>query len=154
SASIGVHGRSLGVCGWFSGGADRSRRVRGTLHGSVAPDPLPIDGPRATRGRSLPLFGGVCPAASARGTGAGHSFWPFAARPGWLDCRGTTTRRFLPMRPVATLLVLLIAAPALAQTPGNCEQGRAQDDLFLADVFARLFSTGSLFYGGTTWGDG
>ncbi len=55
------------------------------------------------------------------------------------------------MRFVATVLAtLLLSAPALAQTPGNCALGRAEADLNIADVQARLFNTGSLFYGGST----
>ena len=43
---------------------------------------------------------------------------------------------------------LLLTAPALAQpVPGSCELGRAQADLNVSDVQARLFNTGSLFFG-------
>src|SRR6056297_3769422 len=57
---------------------------------------------------------------------------------------------------LATLSILLfLAAPALAQTPGNCERGSAEVDLNISDVNARLFNTGSLFFGNTTVaGDG
>ncbi|MEP0547825.1 MAG: T9SS type A sorting domain-containing protein [Rhodothermales bacterium] len=60
---------------------------------------------------------------------------------------------------LATLFLLLsglTAAPAaLAQTPGDCQPGRAEADLAIADVRARLFNTGSLFFGNTTVaGDG
>ncbi len=56
---------------------------------------------------------------------------------------------------LATLLLLLLAAPALAQTPGNCALGTAERDLDVSGVLARLFNTGSLFFGNaTTNGDG
>src|SRR5690606_26684023 len=59
------------------------------------------------------------------------------------------------MRTFATILLLLLAAPALAQTPGNCSLGTAERDLDLSDVLARVFNTGSLFFGNTTTnGDG
>ena len=51
------------------------------------------------------------------------------------------------MRLVATLLLLLLAAPALAQTPGNCEHGAAHADLDVSDVRATLLNNGNLFYG-------
>jgi hypothetical protein len=51
------------------------------------------------------------------------------------------------MRPFATLLLLLFALPALAQTPGNCEPGTARGELDISDVRARLFTNGNLFYG-------
>ncbi|MEP0547824.1 MAG: T9SS type A sorting domain-containing protein [Rhodothermales bacterium] len=60
---------------------------------------------------------------------------------------------------LATLFLFLwglLAVPAaLAQTPGTCQTGTAEADLNLADVQARLFNTGSLFFGNTTVsGDG
>ena len=59
------------------------------------------------------------------------------------------------MRLVATLLLLLLAAPALAQTPGNCEHGTAYAHFDVSDVWTRLFTTGSIGFGtGTTNGDG
>jgi hypothetical protein len=51
---------------------------------------------------------------------------------------------------LATILLLFLAAPALAQTPGNCERGTAEVDLDISDVLARMFNTGSLFFGNTT----
>ncbi len=55
------------------------------------------------------------------------------------------------MRPLATLLLLCaLSVAARAQTPGTCELGTAEADLDLADVQARLFNTGSLFYGNLT----
>ena len=54
-----------------------------------------------------------------------------------------------------TLLFVLAASPALAQTPGDCVLGSAQGDLDVSNVFARVFNTGSLFFGNTTTnGDG
>jgi hypothetical protein len=60
---------------------------------------------------------------------------------------------------LATLVLLLwgfLSVPAaLAQMPGDCQLGTAEADLNLADVEARLFTTGSLFFGNTTVaGDG
>ena len=56
---------------------------------------------------------------------------------------------------LATLVLLLCAAPAFAQTPGSCITGTAEADLNLDDVRARLFNTGNLFFGNTTVaGDG
>ena len=55
------------------------------------------------------------------------------------------------------LIVSLATSPrmAFAQTPGNCQQGVAENDLDLSDVFARVFNTGSLFFGNSTvFGDG
>ncbi len=49
----------------------------------------------------------------------------------------------------ATLFLLLLAAPALAQTPGNCEPGTASTDLDASDVRATLLTNGNLFYGPT-----
>ena len=56
----------------------------------------------------------------------------------------------------AALLFLVIAiAPARAQSPGDCTLGVAQGDLDVSNVFARVFNTGSLFFGNsTTSGDG
>ncbi|MEP0545612.1 MAG: T9SS type A sorting domain-containing protein [Rhodothermales bacterium] len=52
-------------------------------------------------------------------------------------------------------LAALVAVPALAQTVGDCETGRAQADLDVNDVNARVFNTGSLFFGNATVaGDG
>ena len=42
---------------------------------------------------------------------------------------------------------LLAAVPALAQTPGSCVRGTAQGDIATPDLFARVFNTGSLFFG-------
>src|SRR5690606_34293068 len=59
------------------------------------------------------------------------------------------------MRLVATLLLLLLAAPALAQIPGSCSLGTAERDLDVSGVLARLFNTSSIGYGNTTIsGDG
>ena len=53
--------------------------------------------------------------------------------------------------PALVALVLLSTAPEVsAQTlpqPGSCVQGTAQSDLEANDVFARVFNTGSLFFG-------
>ncbi len=55
------------------------------------------------------------------------------------------------MRLLATVLAsILLAASAFAQTPGNCQPGIAQADINVGDVQARLFNTGSLFFGNTT----
>jgi hypothetical protein len=54
------------------------------------------------------------------------------------------------MRLATVLVLLLLVAPALAQTPGTCASGTAEGDLDIADVFARNFNTGSLFFGNTT----
>src|SRR5690606_17941311 len=51
------------------------------------------------------------------------------------------------MRPFATLLLLLLAAPALAQIPGHCEHGAARAYLDVSDVRAALFNNGNQFYG-------
>ena len=51
------------------------------------------------------------------------------------------------MRPVALLLAALLAAPAGAQVPGECELGRATNVLDVGDVKARVFNTGGLFFG-------
>ena len=50
----------------------------------------------------------------------------------------------------AVLLLSLIAASAFAQTPGTCVLGTAEGDLNVNDVFARVFNTGSLFFGNST----
>ncbi len=62
-------------------------------------------------------------------------------------------------RYATTLLLLLLAgvlAPTTsAQAPGNCTLGIAEADLNINNVFARVFNTGSLFFGNTTTnGDG
>ena len=51
------------------------------------------------------------------------------------------------MRLVSLVLVLLAAAPLAAQTPGSCALGTAEGDLITPNLFARLFNTGSLFFG-------
>ncbi len=52
-------------------------------------------------------------------------------------------------------LVLLTITAAHAQTPGDCSLGTAQGDLATPDLFARVYNTGSLFFGNTTTaGDG
>ncbi len=50
------------------------------------------------------------------------------------------------------VLSLLAASTASGQAPlpGNCELGHAQADLNVSDVQARLFNTGSLFFGNTS----
>ena len=48
------------------------------------------------------------------------------------------------------LAVALIAAAAHAQVPGDCALGHAEADLDVGDVFARVFNTGSLFFGNTS----
>ena len=48
------------------------------------------------------------------------------------------------------LSLILLAAPAFAQTPGTCDLGVAEGDLDVNDVFARVFNTGSLFFGNST----
>ncbi len=59
------------------------------------------------------------------------------------------------MRLLLLSLLLLSAGAAVAQTPGSCTLGTAQGDLDVGDVFARVFNTGSLFFGNTTTsGDG
>ncbi|MEM1042501.1 MAG: T9SS type A sorting domain-containing protein [Bacteroidota bacterium] len=50
----------------------------------------------------------------------------------------------------ATLaLLLILSAPVLAQTPGNCAPGTASADLDISDVRATLMTNGNLFYGET-----
>jgi hypothetical protein len=50
------------------------------------------------------------------------------------------------------ILLTLIPAGVLAQAPvpGDCELGRAEADIDVGDVFARVFNTGSLFFGNTS----
>src|SRR5687768_11177362 len=50
------------------------------------------------------------------------------------------------------LLALVSAPAAIAQVPvpGTCEAGRAQADLNVSDVQARLFNRGNLFFGNTS----
>ena len=56
------------------------------------------------------------------------------------------------MRLFATLLLFALAlpfaAPAAAQSPGDCTLGEARTDLAFGDVRARLFNKGNLFYSG------
>ncbi len=55
------------------------------------------------------------------------------------------------MRLLPLLLAAVALSPAaLAQTPGDCDLGTAETDLNIGDVQAKLFNTGSLFYGGST----
>lgn len=55
------------------------------------------------------------------------------------------------MRFVTLLLALfLVSSTAIAQTPGNCELGTVESDLYSSDVVARLFTTGSLFFGNSS----
>ena len=60
------------------------------------------------------------------------------------------------IRYATKLLLLLLAGtlalPAAAQAPGTCTLGRAEADLDINNIFARVFNTGSLFYGNTTTG--
>ncbi len=61
--------------------------------------------------------------------------------------RSYTTSLFL------LLALLLGAAPqaySQAPTPGSCLLGQAEKDLDINNVLARMFNTGSLFYGGST----
>jgi hypothetical protein len=67
------------------------------------------------------------------------------------------------MRSYPTILLLLFAlaagiaptASAQAPLPGDCQLGTAERDLDVNNVLARVFNTGSLFYGNTTTaGDG
>ena len=55
-----------------------------------------------------------------------------------------------PLQRLSLLLALLACLPAAAQTPGSCALGTAQADLATPDLFARVFNTGSLFYGNQT----
>ncbi|HIG75681.1 MAG TPA: T9SS type A sorting domain-containing protein [Bacteroidetes bacterium] len=62
----------------------------------------------------------------------------------------------------ATVLLALLLAGTLGQSaaaqgpaPGNCTLGNAEADLDINNIFARVFNTGSLFFGNTTTaGDG
>ena len=56
------------------------------------------------------------------------------------------------LRIAAVLLAWLTLGPAaLAQPePGSCETGRAEKDLDINNVLARVFNTGSLFFGNST----
>jgi len=54
------------------------------------------------------------------------------------------------MRLATALALLLLAAPALAQTPGTCAPASAEADLDIADIRARVFNGGNLFFGNTT----
>lgn len=61
--------------------------------------------------------------------------------------RSYTTSLFL------LLALLLGASPqafSQAPTPGSCTSGQAEKDLDINNVLARMFNTGSLFYGGST----
>src|SRR5688572_24828403 len=44
-------------------------------------------------------------------------------------------------------VLVLLPLSARAQQPGSCALGRAEGDLDVGDVFARVFNTGSLFFG-------
>ena len=53
---------------------------------------------------------------------------------------------------IGTLLCVLLMVPGVAaQTPGTCELGTAEADLDVGDVFARVFNTGALFFGNSTF---
>ncbi len=55
------------------------------------------------------------------------------------------------MRLAALLVLLLAACAAHAQPePGTCRTGVSEDSLTVNDVAARVFNTGSLFFGNTT----
>ncbi len=55
----------------------------------------------------------------------------------------------------ATVVLITFATSAFAQTPGACDLGAADRNLDVSRVYAKLFNTGGLFYGGTTTnGDG
>ena len=54
------------------------------------------------------------------------------------------TRRFV----LAALALLSLGAQA--QAPGNCALGHAERDLDIGDVLARVFTTGSLFFGNSS----
>ncbi|MEO0557762.1 MAG: T9SS type A sorting domain-containing protein [Bacteroidota bacterium] len=59
------------------------------------------------------------------------------------------------MRLLVLLASAMLAAPALAQTPGSCTPGTAERFLDASNVQASLFTNGNLFFGGsTTSGDG
>ena len=48
------------------------------------------------------------------------------------------------------VIALLFSTSLNAQTVGNCVSGRAEADLDVGDVFARVFNTGSLFFGNSS----
>ena len=50
----------------------------------------------------------------------------------------------------ALLLSALLLPSARAQTPGSCELGRAERDLSVSDVLARVFNAGNLFFGNSS----
>jgi hypothetical protein len=57
------------------------------------------------------------------------------------------------MRAEALLLAALVAAGAGragAQAPGECELGRAEGEIDVGGVYAKVFNTGSLFFGNTS----
>ena len=61
--------------------------------------------------------------------------------------------RYAPFQ--ALLALALLSAPQVLQAqtgpqPGNCSTGTAQNDLAVNNVFARVFNTGTLFYGNDT----
>jgi hypothetical protein len=58
------------------------------------------------------------------------------------------------LRPLIVAAILALVAPTSAQTPtpGTCQRGVAERDLSVSDVLARVFNTGSLFYGGSSQG--
>ena len=69
------------------------------------------------------------------------------------------TLRRMHLRYVYLALVAIpaiISAPggfsglARAQVPGNCELGRAEGEIDVGDVYAKVFNTGSLFFGNTS----
>jgi len=70
----------------------------------------------------------------------------FEPAPRWIPGAKAGMRRFV------VLLAALTAGPTLAQAPipGNCSLGTAQADLNVSDVSARLFNTGSLFFGNSS----
>ncbi|OZC01740.1 T9SS type A sorting domain-containing protein [Rubricoccus marinus] len=64
-------------------------------------------------------------------------------------------RHFVTLLVLALLSVSGVAPEASAQTPGSCALGTAEGELDVSNVFARVFNTGSLFFGNTTTnGDG
>jgi hypothetical protein len=48
------------------------------------------------------------------------------------------------------VLLHLAAAPAAAQAPGDCAPGRAEVELDMGGVWAKVFNTGSLFFGNSS----
>lgn len=65
--------------------------------------------------------------------------------------------RYASLTALAALTLLSVSAEVSAQAgptpqPGNCQLGVAQADLSPNDVFARVFNTGSLFFGNDTDG--